>query len=74
MDELVKLVSEKTGLSEQMARTAVETVLGFLKDKLPGPIAAQMDSVLSGGGLGGLGESGGPGGLGQGPGGPLGDP
>jgi hypothetical protein len=73
MDELVKLVSEKTGLSEQMARTAVETVLGFLKDKLPGPIAAQMDSVLSGGGLGGLGDLGDLGGLAKGLGGLLGN-
>ncbi|MBL7201736.1 MAG: hypothetical protein ISS56_16470 [Anaerolineae bacterium] len=73
MDELVKLVSEKTGLSEQMARTAVETVLGFLKDKLPGPIAAQMDNVLSGGGLGGLGDLGDLGGLAKGLGGLLGN-
>ena len=47
MDELVKLVSEKTGLSEQKARTAVETVVDFLKDKLPAPIAGQVDNVLS---------------------------
>jgi hypothetical protein len=55
MDELVKMVSQKTGLSEDMARTAVDTVIGFLKDKLPDPIASQIDSVLSGGGLGDLG-------------------
>lgn len=51
MDELVKLVSQKTGLSEEMARTAVEIVLGYLKEKLPAPIAGQIDSVLSGAGL-----------------------
>ncbi len=50
MDELVKLVSQKTGLSEEMAKTAVETVVGFLKKKLPAPIAGQIDSVLSGAG------------------------
>jgi hypothetical protein len=61
MDELVKLVSQKTGISEEVARTAVETVIGYLKEKLPDPIAGQIDSVLSGGdledvvkGLGGL--------------------
>ena len=37
MDELIKLVSEKTGLPEATARVAVETVLGFLKDRLPAP-------------------------------------
>ena len=50
MDELVKLVSQKTGLSEEMAKTAVETVVGFLKEKLPAPIAEQIDSVLGGAG------------------------
>jgi hypothetical protein len=50
MDELVKLVSQKTGLSEEMAKTAVETVIGFLKEKLPAPIAGQIDSVLGGAG------------------------
>jgi uncharacterized protein (DUF2267 family) len=60
MNELIKLVTQKTGISEEQAKTAVETVLGFLKQKLPAPIASQIDSVLSGGmpdlskGLGGL--------------------
>jgi hypothetical protein len=53
MDELVKLVSQKTGLSEEMAKTAVEMVVGYLKEKLPGPIAGQIDSVLGGAGLAG---------------------
>jgi hypothetical protein len=57
MDELIKLVSQKTGISEQMARTAVETVIGFLKQKLPAPIAGQIDAVLGGSGSGqGLGD------------------
>jgi hypothetical protein len=51
MDELIKLVSEKTGISEELARTAVETVLGYLKEKLPVPIAGQIDALLGGGGL-----------------------
>ena len=56
MDELVKLVSQKTGLSEEMAKTAVEMVVGYLKEKLPGPIAGQIDSVLGGAGLAGSAE------------------
>jgi len=51
MDELIKLVSEKTGISEELARTAVETVLNYLKEQLPAPIASQIDAVLGGGGL-----------------------
>ncbi len=47
MDELIKKVSERTGLGEDKARTAVDTVVGFLKDKLPGPIGGQIDNVLN---------------------------
>ena len=46
MDELVKLVSEKAGIPEEAARQAVETVIGFLKEKLPAPIAGQIDGIL----------------------------
>jgi uncharacterized protein (DUF2267 family) len=48
MEELIKLVSKKTGLPEAKAKVAVDTVLKFLKDKLPDPIAAQLDNVLEG--------------------------
>lgn len=61
MDELVKLVVQKTGISEEQARTAVTTVINFIKSKLPAGIAGQIDAVLAGGsvskgleGLGGL--------------------
>ena len=54
MDELVKLVSQKTGISEDQARVAVETVIRFLKEKLPEPIAGRVDDVLSGEGAEGL--------------------
>lgn len=50
MDELIKQVSQRTGLSEEKAKTAVDTVVNFLKDKLPGPIGGQIDNVLSGAG------------------------
>ena len=48
MNELVKLVAQKAGISEDIARTAVNTVLGFLKDRLPPQIAGQLDSVIAG--------------------------
>jgi len=56
MDELVKLVSQKTGLSEDASREAVDVVLGYLKDKLPDPIGGQIDRVLVSGGAPDLGE------------------
>ncbi len=48
MDELYKLVAAKTGLPKETAKLAVDTVLDFLKTKLPAPIAAQLDSLLDG--------------------------
>jgi len=63
MDDLIKTVSEKTGLSEDMAKQVVSVVLDYVKDKLPDSIAGQVDSFLEGngpdlgslaGGLGGL--------------------
>jgi hypothetical protein len=48
MDELVNQVSQRTGLPPDQARQAVDAVLGFLKDKLPGPIASQIDGLLGG--------------------------
>ena len=58
MDELVKMVSERTGIPEATARQAVEIVVNFLKDKLPAPISGQTDGILSSaaaaGGLGGI--------------------
>jgi hypothetical protein len=63
MNELIALVVQKTGISEQHAKLAVETVLGFLKTKLPAPLAGQLEGLRSGGGaagaLGGLGDLGG---------------
>jgi uncharacterized protein (DUF2267 family) len=50
MDELIQQVSQRTGLSEEKAREAVQTVLGFLKDRLPSSLAGQLDSVLDGAG------------------------
>jgi hypothetical protein len=61
MDELVKLISKKTGLSAEKATTAVETVVGYLKGRLPAPVAGQIDGILAGGqaakGLGGIANS-----------------
>ena len=57
MDELIKLVAGKVGISAEQAEQAVNTVLGFLKDKLPEPIAGQLENIV--GGSGGAGAAGG---------------
>jgi len=48
MDELIKTVSQKTGLPQEQAKMAADAVLAFLKEKLPAPIASQIDGVLAG--------------------------
>lgn len=55
MDELVRLVAQRTGLPEEQARAATLAVIDFIKAKLPAPLAGQIDSLLSGGGSAGLG-------------------
>ena len=40
--------SLKAGISKEQSKIAVDYVVDYLKDKLPDPIAGQVDSVLSG--------------------------
>jgi hypothetical protein len=54
MDELVNLVVQKTGISQDDARKAVEVIVSTLKSKLPGPIASHVDAFISGGMSGGV--------------------
>ena len=58
MEELIKQITAKTGISEEQAKSAITTVVGFLKTKLPAPIASQIDGVIGGegGSAGGLGD------------------
>lgn len=48
MDELVKMVAKQTGISEDIARKAVDIVLGQLKGKLPAPIGSQLEGIVNG--------------------------
>lgn len=53
MENIIKMVAEKAGISEAQATTAVNAVVSFLKDKMPGGIGNQVDSFLQGGGSSG---------------------
>lgn len=53
MEELIKLVTSKVGISESQAKSAVETVVSFLKDKLPGGLGGQLESFIHGSGKSG---------------------
>ena len=47
MDELVKMVSKRTGLSEEMSRQAVNVVLEYLSERLPSPYGSQIKTLLA---------------------------
>ena len=47
MKELVNLIVKKTGISAATAQTIVKIVVDYIKKKLPTPISAQIDVVLS---------------------------
>lgn len=49
MEELLKAVAEKTGLPADKAQGAIEAVFEFLQDKLPEPIAGQLENFMGGG-------------------------
>jgi len=49
MNDLINRVSEKTGLSPDQAQTAVDAVLGLLKERLPPPLAGVLTSLVHGG-------------------------
>ena len=59
MDELIKQVQEKTGLPVDKAKGAIETVINFIAEKLPEPVAGQVKGFLDDDGAGGGGEGGG---------------
>ena len=48
MNELINLIVQKTGISQENAQKAAQTAIDFLKSKLPAPIASQVDAVLAG--------------------------
>lgn len=47
MNELVSLIVKKTGIPTATAQTVVNMVIDYLKKKLPAPVGAQIDGILS---------------------------
>lgn len=47
MDQLYTLVAEKAGISAEQAKTAVETVIDFVQQQLPEPLASQVTAMMS---------------------------
>jgi hypothetical protein len=48
MNELVQIVQQKTGLSQDMAQTVVNTVMEHLKSRLPASMSAGLDQLMCG--------------------------
>jgi len=46
MEELIKLVTKQTGISEEMAEKGVEMVAGFAQGQLPSAVGDQIRGVL----------------------------
>lgn len=46
MENIIKTISEKSGISEAQAKLAVETLVTFLKNKMPGGIGGQVETFL----------------------------
>ncbi len=51
MDELVKLIEQRVGITEAQARQAAETAIEFLKGRLPGGLAGHVDDFIAGKGM-----------------------
>ena len=49
MDELINQITSRAGISQEQARTAVQTVLDFAKTRLPAPLATQLETALNDG-------------------------
>lgn len=47
MDELIRQITERTGISQAQAQGAAETVLDFVEQKLPAPLAGQVRGLLN---------------------------
>lgn len=54
MEEIIKYVTEKTGLTVEQAKSAIEAIGGYAKEKLPPGIADQVTGFLEGKGGSGL--------------------
>jgi hypothetical protein len=64
MNELIAQLTQRVGLSPEQARLAADTVLGFVKSRLPAPLASQLDQIIGSGAAGATGAAGSAEGLG----------
>lgn len=46
MENIIKTIAEKAGISEAQAKLATETLVSFLKNKMPGGMGGQVETFL----------------------------
>ena len=51
MQELISKVTNAAGISEEQAKKSIETVSGYIKEKMPESFRSQIDNLVSGGTL-----------------------
>ena len=47
--DLIQIVADKAGISHEQAETAIEAVVGSVKDKLPAGMGEQVEKMIKGG-------------------------
>ena len=48
MNELINLIVQKTGISQEQAQKAAQAAIEFIKSKLPPGMSGQVDAMLAG--------------------------
>jgi hypothetical protein len=48
VDELIHAITERAGIDESQARTAIETVLEHLEARMPGPVTSELRGAIAG--------------------------
>ncbi len=48
MQQLIDIIVQKTGISQENAQKAAQAAIDFIKGKLPPAVASQVDAVLAG--------------------------
>ncbi len=48
MNELIEKLKSRVGLNDSQAQSAAQTVIDHLKQRLPGPVAGELDKFVSG--------------------------
>lgn len=49
MNEIIQQLKSRVGLNDNQAQSAAQTVIDYLKQRLPGPVAGELDKFVSGG-------------------------